>query len=93
MNGLQPVNQLRSDTSQVAKKVISRRLPGLDIGRVLFVLTDSLVEQALLRFAQSVLLDLLCDPLIGRKSPERLDDFLGIHLHIISDREGTPPHP
>jgi len=63
------------------------------------MLPDSFIQQAALRLTQRSLLKLPRDllpelfdetnPLVGWESSEGFNDFLGVHLRVTSDRDGT----
>ena len=63
------------------------------------MLSDSLVQETLLRLTQRFPLELLCDlipefpdeanPLVGRQPSEGLNDLLSIHAHVTSHRDRT----
>jgi len=63
------------------------------------MLSDSLVQEALLRVTQWLLLELSCDlipefldktgPLFGGESPKSLHDLLDIHCDVTSYRDPT----
>ncbi len=63
------------------------------------MLSDSLVQETLLRLAERLPLELPCDlipefldeanPLVGRQPSEGLNDFLGIHPHVTSHHDRT----
>src|SRR6266849_2242609 len=85
--------------SQVTEKIVSGRLPILNIGGVLLMLSDPLVQEALLRLTQRFPLELPCDlipefldeanSLVGRQPSEGLNDLLGIHPHVTSHHDRT----
>jgi len=63
------------------------------------MLSDSLVQEALLRVTQWLLLELSCDlipefldktgPLFGGEPSKSFDDLLGIHCDVTSYRDPT----
>ena len=63
------------------------------------MLSDSLVQETLLRLTERFPLELPCDlipefldetnPLVGRQPSEGLNDLLGIHSHVTSHRDRT----
>lgn len=95
--GLPPDDQAVG--SQITENVVPCRLPALNIGRALVMLSDALVQQAPVGLTQRSLLKILRNlvpellhepsPLGDRKASEGLNDLLGIHLHLTLQRDGT----
>ena len=79
--------------SQITKDVVPCRVPGLNIAGKGFMFSNSLVQQALMRLTQRLLIELLRDLLpellnetnaiLGRKLSEGFDDLLRIHLQVV----------
>jgi hypothetical protein len=90
----------RVGRSQLTENIVPCRLPGLDIGGCLVVLSDPFVQKAAFGLPQRLLLDLSCDfvpefldepgSLVDRQFPERLSDLVSIHLHVTSGHTVLP---